>query len=65
MFAPDAPTSRFRIFLSRTQPARVVVLIIAVAVAAMALGSTSSSADTFGQVLFAKAASMIGVSVPS
>ncbi|HZI60354.1 MAG TPA: kelch repeat-containing protein, partial [Pyrinomonadaceae bacterium] len=61
MFAPDSRTSHIRIFLSKSKPARVLALIFAVAVAAMALGSTSSSAGTFGQVLLAKAAAMIGV----
>ena len=62
MFASDARSSQFRIFLSKTtQPGRVLALILAVAVAAMALGTTSSSAGTFGQVLLAKAAAMIGV----
>src|SRR5678816_672128 len=62
MFAPDSPDSRFRTLLSKTQPARVVVLILAICISAMALGATSSSAGTFGQTLLAKAASMIGVS---
>ena len=62
MFAPDARTSQFRIFLSKTtQPGRVLALILAVAVAAMTLGTTSSSAGTFGQVLLAKAAAIISV----
>ena len=62
MFAPDARTSQFRIFLSKTtQPGRVLALILAVAVAAMTLGTKSSSAGTFGQVLLAKAAAIIGV----
>ena len=62
MSAPNARTSHFRIFLSKTtQPGRVLALILAVAVAAMALGTTSSSAGTYGQVLLAKAAAMIGV----
>src|SRR5687768_11147542 len=62
MFAPDSRIARFRIFLSKTQPARVLALILAVAMTAMALGSTSSSAGTVGQVLLAKAAAMIAVS---
>ena len=62
MFAPDPRTSQFRIFLSKTtQPGRVLALILSVAVAAMTLGTTSSSAGTFGQVLLAKAAAIIGV----
>ena len=62
MSAPNARTSHFRIFLSKTtQPGRVLAMILAVAVAAMALGTTSSSAGTYGQVLLAKAAAMIGV----
>src|SRR5688572_23157760 len=66
MFVPDRPDPRFRIFLSKTtQPARILFLILAVAVGAMALGSTTSSAGTFGQVLLAKAAAMIGVSSAS
>ena len=45
---PDARTSHFRIFLSKTtQPGRVLAMILAVAVAAMALGTTSSSAGTY------------------
>ena len=63
MFVPDAPTSRFRVSLSKTQPARVLLLILAVAAAAMALGSTTSSAGSFGQVLLAKATAMIGGNV--
>src|SRR5688500_1848881 len=62
MFAPDSRIARFRIFLSKTQPARVLALILAIAMTAMALGSTSSSAGTVGQVLLAKAAAMIAVS---
>src|SRR5687768_582205 len=61
MFAPESRIARFRIFLSKTQPARVLALILAIAMTAMALGSTSSSAGTVGQVLLAKAAAMIGV----
>ncbi|HET9527213.1 MAG TPA: MBG domain-containing protein [Pyrinomonadaceae bacterium] len=41
------------------------MLILAVAVVAMALGSTTSSAGTFGQFLRSKAAAMIGVSAAS
>jgi alpha-D-ribose 1-methylphosphonate 5-triphosphate synthase subunit PhnH len=63
MFAPHSPNSRFRTLLSKTQPARVLVLMLALGITAMSLGATSSSAGTFGQALIAKAAAMIGVNV--
>jgi hypothetical protein len=65
MLDPARSTSRFRTLLSKTQPARILVLILTVAVATMALGSQSSSAGSFGQVLLAKAAAMVGVSTAS
>ncbi len=66
MLVPNLSNSHIRLFLSKTtRPARILMVILAVAVAAMALGSRSSSAGTFGQVLLAKAAAMIGAGAAS
>src|SRR5687768_12012632 len=66
MFVPNLSKSQFCIFLSKTtRPARILMVILAVAAAGMALGVRTSSAGTFGQVLLAKAAAMIGAGAAS